>query len=108
MWRQIILLLIVIVSQFCYWARYYWVRIPVPPRSALLAHFLMFASRATFFFGGAFFSLNFFRHIPQLESFPPVGQTVFRVVALFALLFSLFCYSLELDRLGRAIEDSAT
>jgi MFS superfamily sulfate permease-like transporter len=66
---------------------------------------LLFASRVNFFFGGAFFSAVFFRHLPELEVFPSLGQTAIKALYLAAVLFGLFCYSLELERLGKAIDD---
>jgi uncharacterized membrane protein YhhN len=67
----------------------------------------MFASRASFFFGGALFSAIFFRHIPQLDALPPLGQAIAKTLGVAALLFALFCYSLELERLGRSMEERA-
>lgn len=60
--------------QVGYWIRYLRVPLWTPFRSALIGHILMFASRASFFFGGALFSAIFFRHLPQLESLPPMEQ----------------------------------
>lgn len=94
----------VVVLQVCYWVRYRHVPVWAPLRSALLGHLLVFASRASFFFGGALFSAVVFRHIPQLGFLPPLGQGLAEALGLLAVLFSLFCYSLELERLGRAIE----
>lgn len=94
----------VLVLQACYWVRYHHVPVWAPLGSALIGHLLVFASRASFFFGGALFSAVVFRHIPQLGFLPPLGQGLAEALGLFAVLFSLFCYSLELERLGRAIE----
>ncbi|WP_244479962.1 hypothetical protein [Methylobacterium sp. Leaf94] len=76
----------------------------VPFRNVLVGHLLLFSSRASFFFGGAFFSVVFFRHLPELEVLPPFGQAVTKGITIIAVLFALFCYSLELERLGKAIE----
>ncbi|RDL50612.1 hypothetical protein BLJAPNOD_01733 [Ensifer sp. M14] len=65
----------------------------------------MFASRASFVFGGALFSVIFFRHVPQLEVLPPLGQGIAKTLGVMAVLFALFCYSLELERLGKVIEE---
>ena len=80
---------------------------PVTPpfHSVFVAHLLFFASRVSFFFGGALFSAIFFRHLPELDVFPPLGQAVVKLLYVAGVLFGLFCYSLELDRLGKAIED---
>lgn len=93
------------VLHLAYWTRLARVRIVAPLRSRFAAHLLSFASRVSFFFGGAFFSAIFFRHIPELESFPPLGQSMIKVFFVAVLLFGLFCYSLELERLGRAVDE---
>lgn len=94
-----------IVMQMCYWVRYRHVVVWRPCHSSFVGHILMFASRASFFFGGALFSVIFFRHVPQLEVFPPLGQGIAKALGVMAVLFALFCYSLELERLGKVIEE---
>lgn len=96
-----------LVMQACYWTRYRRIPVPALLRGAVAGHLLIFSSRVSFFFGGALFSAIFFRHVPQLAVLPPAGQGVAKLVAVMALLFALFCYALELERLGRAIEDRA-
>ncbi|MGF6227732.1 hypothetical protein QFZ27_001687 [Inquilinus ginsengisoli] len=93
-----------VVLQCCYWTRLRWIPVFAPFRSIVVGHLLLFASRASFFFGGALFSVIFFRHVPELDALPPLGQILGRALAVMAVLFSLFCYSLELERLGKAIE----
>ncbi|OOG67796.1 hypothetical protein B0E45_20525 [Sinorhizobium sp. A49] len=93
------------VMQMCYWARYRYVAVWRPFHSCFVGHLLMFASRASFFFGGALFSVIFFRHVPQLEVLPPLGQGIAKTLGVMAVLFALFCYSLELERLGKVIEE---
>jgi hypothetical protein len=94
-----------VILQCCYWARFLWVRVHTPFHNIVVAHLLMFLSRASFFFGGALFSVIFFRHIPEMAAFPPIAEMLARTIALFGCLFALFCYSLELERLGRAMEE---
>jgi hypothetical protein len=89
----------------CYWSRLKWVPVTPPFHSSFVAHLLFFASRVCFFFGGALFSAIFFRHIPELDALPPFGEAVVKIVYVAGTLFGLFCYSLELDRLGKAIEE---
>lgn len=96
-----------LVLHCAYWTRYRHVPIAVPIHNALIGHIVVFIGRASFFFGSAFFSLIFFRHIPEIVSFPSLSQAFFRGAGLIWVLFALFCYSLELDRLGRAIEAPA-
>jgi hypothetical protein len=88
----------------CYWTRLKWVRVVVPYQNILLSHLCAFFSRVSFFFGGALFSALFFRHLPELEDIPPVMQIVSGTGEVFMILFALFCYSLELDRLSRALD----
>lgn len=94
-----------IVMQLCYWTRYWYVAVWGPFHSSVVGHILVFASRASFFFGGALFSAIFFRHVPQLDALPPLGQSIAKALGVLAVLFALFCYSLELERLGRTIEE---
>lgn len=94
-----------LAMQACYWTRYRRVPVRAPVHGAAIGHLLLFASRVSFFFSGAVFSAIFFRHVPQLEALPPAGQGVAKAMWVLALLFASFCYSLELERLGRAIED---
>jgi hypothetical protein len=68
-------------------------------------HLFLFASRVSFFFGGALFSVFFFRHVPELDQFPSFIQGAVKLLEVLLVLFSLFCYSLEIERLGRARED---
>ncbi|MGX9992586.1 hypothetical protein ACS4RR_026210 (plasmid) [Rhizobium sp. Z1P35] len=89
----------------CYWTRLKWVPVTSPFHSVFVAHLLFFASRVSFFFGGALFSAIFFRHLPELDAFPPLAQAFVKSLYFAATLFGLFCYSLELDRFGRAVED---
>lgn len=95
----------VIVLQCCYWARLRYVKVHAPLHNVVVAHLFLFASRVSFFFGGALFSVFFFRHVPEFEALPPLLQSLSTVTIVLAVLFALFCYSLELERLGRAIEE---
>lgn len=97
----------VLLTQICYWVRYRFVPIWAPVRSAIVGHLLLFASRVSFFFGGALFSAIFFRHVPQLATLPPFGQSLAKGCGVMVMLFTVFCYSQELERLGRAIEERA-
>ena len=104
LWRLATIMGCVIVLQSCYWIRLQRIPIYIPFRNVVVGHLLLFASRASFFFGGAFFSVIFFRHVPELSALPPMSQGIAKALTVLAILFSLFCYSLELERLGKAIE----
>lgn len=103
-WTQFTVLLGVLMLQGAYWIRLRSLPVVAPIHNAICGHVVLFASRISFFFGGALFSTIFFRHVPDLDALPPVGQSVVKVAVVLTILFSLFCYSLELERLGKAIE----
>ncbi|WP_246754691.1 hypothetical protein, partial [Rhizobium lusitanum] len=96
-----------VVLQASYWARIRWVAVCPPCQSIFVAHVVSFAARLTFLFGGVFFSTIFFRHLPEASSLPPLGQAVLRGVSIVMVLFGLFCYSTELERLAKAVEDQS-
>lgn len=106
-WRLAIVAGGVAVLQCCYWIRLRRVAVHVPFENIFVGHLIVFASRVSFFFGGVLFSMTFFRHLPELEVLPPIGQVLAKGLAILAILFSLFCYALELERLGKAIEGEA-
>lgn len=87
-----------------HWTRLKRVSMIRPRRNIILYHLCSFASRISFFFGGALFSAVFFRHLPELDVFPPLGQAMAKALYVVAVLFGLFCFSLELERLGKAFE----
>lgn len=107
-WRLAIVAGSVAVLQCCYWTRLRRVSIHIPFQNILVGHLIVFASRVSFFFGGVFFSVVFFRHLPQLDVLPTINQGVTKSLAVLTILFSLFCYALELERLGKAIEGEST
>lgn len=89
-----------LIQQACYWARRRIGPIQWPLRSVVLSHLFRFLGRISFFFGGALFSSIFYRHIPELEMLPPSGQIAGKMILVLAVLFCLFCFSLELERVG--------
>lgn len=70
-----------VVLQCCYWTRLRWIPVCAPFQSVVVGHLLLFASRVSFFFGGALFSVIFFRHAPELDAFPLLGQILGRALA---------------------------
>ncbi len=58
----------VVILQCCYWVRLRFVKVRAPLHSVFIGHLFLFASRASFFFGGALFSVFFFRHLPRVRS----------------------------------------
>lgn len=89
--------------QSAYW--YGFLRVPVPfaGPNAVLNHIVAFIGRLSFIFGAALFSVVFFRHLPVLEPAIRIVPFVGQGVLLVCVLFSLFCLSLELERLAAAI-----
>ena len=87
----------VALIQFAYWLR---VRLqPALPRRGhiVIGHLASFLARLSFIFASSTFTVIFFARFDQL-SLPP-----HRILMLLALLFSLFCYTLELERLAKAL-----
>jgi hypothetical protein len=80
----------------------YWVGYRLRPTqptyvNPLLGHFVLFVARLVFLLGSAAFSLLFIVNTPS-DAIP-----VFRYLLLLTMLFSLFCYTLELERLGKSL-----
>jgi hypothetical protein len=87
----------VIIMQVCYWLDQYWfatLRLGYKP---LLGHVILFLSRLTFIFAGAVFSAVY------LVRFNELDISLWGLLILSIVLFSIFCYTLELERIGRAL-----
>jgi len=85
----------VVLIQVGYWIDYR-LRPTRPTRvNPLLGHVVLFVARLVFLLGSAAFSLLFIVNAPSTHI------PVFRYLLLVAMLFSLFCYTLELERLGK-------
>jgi len=77
----------------------YWLRLRLAPTIALrpnivLSHIILFLARISFVFGTALFSTIVFLRLPDISVSGP------RIVLLVFVMFSLFCYTLELEQLG--------
>ena len=98
----------VALFQCVYWFRILRVPVAVRRHSLVLSHLTLFASRLSFVFGTALFVLIIVRHIPALqtqsEALPPATVLVARAVGVLVIMFSLYCYSTELERLGLALQ----
>jgi hypothetical protein len=92
-----------LVMQVAYWYRLLRVPIPFESSNVILNHLLLFLGRLSFIFGGALFSLVFFRHLPELDRSADVPLLLGRGLLLGYGLFALFCVTLELERLGHAL-----
>jgi hypothetical protein len=96
---------VMIAMQVAYWYRLQRIPIPFENPNVVLSHLFMFLGRLSFIFGGAIFSVVFFRHLPNLDGTTDAWLLIRRAAVLGWTLFALFCVSLELDRLGHAFEN---
>ena len=87
----------VILIQVCYWLDQRWFATLWLSRNPLLGHLVLFLSRLNFIFAGAVFSAVY------LTRFNELHLELLGVVLLSTVLFSIFCYSLELERVGKAL-----
>jgi hypothetical protein len=82
--------------QIGYWLRYLHRATPSLPRQVLISHVLMFLARLNFIFTGGVFSAVFFVRFDQVKfSFSGIGL-------LLVVLFSMFCVTLDVERVGVA------
>lgn len=86
-----------------YWFRLLRVPASVAFHSLALSHVVLFSGRLSFIFGTSFFALVVYRFIPALSDIPDPGRFAVRFCVGLLILFSLYCYSTELERLGVAL-----
>ena len=96
----------VLAMQAAYWYRLQCVPIPSQGSNTILSHLFLFLGRLTFIFGGSLFAVVFFRHLPEIDQRADIWLMIRRGLQLAASLFALFCATLELERLGRALRSS--
>lgn len=102
----VIIVLSLVAFHGSYWYRLVRVPIVVGRHSLLLSHLAVFFGRLSFVFGGALFALVVYRHLPDLNQAVDPVQLIGRMLAMLAIQFSLFCYTLELERVGTAMRPS--
>jgi hypothetical protein len=90
----------VTVIQVSYWIRLRCFPPPRFSRQLVLGHAIQFLGRLSFVFIGGMFGVVFFTRFQQLEF------SIWKVSVLLAVLFSMFCYALDLDRLGKAFSEA--
>ena len=93
---QVFATLGVIIIQVGYWLDQCWFMTLRLGHNSLLGHVILFLSRLNFIFGAAVFSAVYLVRINELDI------SLLGLVFLSAVLFSIFCYTLELERIGRA------
>jgi hypothetical protein len=86
-----------------YWFRLLRIPVSVDIHSWALSHLVLFVGRLSFIFGTSFFALVMYRFLPSLTDLPDPGRFMLRISAALVILFSLYCYSTELERLGVAL-----
>jgi len=96
-------LAVLLAMQGAYWYRLLCVAIPFRGRSLVLSHLFLFLGRLNFIFGSAVFSIVIFRHVPELGHDADLLLIARRGIVLIISLFALFCFTLELERLGMAL-----
>src|ERR1700676_2566401 len=99
-------LAVLFAMQAAYWYRLLRVAIPFRGPSLVLSHLFLFLGRLNFIFGSALFSIVLFRHVPELGSDVDLLLMVRRGTVLIISLFALFCFTLELERLGVALGET--
>ena len=92
----------ILIGQGCYWTRLRHVLLPDGIYSPVLGHLLAFAGRLTSIFGGALFSIYFLRQLPAIQQLSLDAGLLWRCILVFTMLFAIYCYALELERLGAA------
>jgi hypothetical protein len=85
------------IIQVCYWLDQHWFVTFRLGHNPLLGHLILFLSRLNFIFAGAVFSAVY------LVRFNELDISVWGFAFLSTVLFSIFCYTLELERIGRAL-----
>ncbi len=98
-WWMAALLLI----QVAYWLR---VRLGLPlpsPGHVLLSHIGLFVARITFVSVTSGFSVMFLNRFQDLRTmnYPPL-----RALLILLMFFSIFCWTLEVERLAKALQES--
>jgi hypothetical protein len=97
------LLAAVVLFHCVYWFRMLRVPIAMFRHSLIVSHIVLFLGRLSFIFGTSFFALLAYRHLPLLVEVPNHFRFVMRLISTLIILFSLYCYSTELERLGVAL-----
>ncbi len=79
-----------------------WLRPPMPQSShAIAGHIISFVGRLSFVAATSTFSLVFINHFGELN-LPP-----YRMAVILVLLFAIFCWNLELERLAKSLIGTA-
>lgn len=99
----VILVTSLVLFHCAYWYRLRRMPLVLGMQNHFLSHVMLFISRINFVFGTAFFALIVFRHLPSLTVIVDPVLFGLRSVGAVVILFSVFCYSAELERIGLAL-----
>jgi hypothetical protein len=93
----------IMLIQCAYWYRVFNVALPVQNTRVVYGHLVLFTSRLGFIVASSLFSFVLFRHLPEFNFVGNWLSFLWRAGLLLALLFSLYCFTNELERLGTAL-----
>jgi hypothetical protein len=104
--KKLTLALATIVFQFCYWSGYE--RLKLWQTGNLVAsHVLLFAARLSFIFASTLCSIVLLRHLPGFTGPIDLIESSARLVLFGAVVFSMFCYALQIESFGKARPSAA-
>ena len=92
--RRLPLFCAAVLMQICYWSRRRFLAVPLLRQDDLSGHLLLFLGRTLFVFAAAFVPIAFALYADAPPS--PLGVVLVPVV-----LFAVFCYAWEIERLAR-------
>jgi hypothetical protein len=96
-------ILSVVLAAVAIQVSYWWATTIFPSvkvrRSVILGHLAMFLARLNFVFAGAMLCVVMYVRSSEIEF------SLWRFVVLIVALFSIFCCTLELERLGRRLNE---
>jgi hypothetical protein len=93
----------IVLVQTAYWYRVFNIILPVRTTHVVYGHLVLFVSRLGFIMASALFSVIVFRHLPEIDFVQNWMTLLWRGGLLLAMLFSLYCFTTELERLGTAL-----
>ena len=91
----------VVLVQGSYWLRARFQQPPPWNGHPVIAHVILFMGRLAFVFATSVFSFVF------LVNYEKLDVPLYRIVMLMMLLFSMFCWTLDLERFARALGETA-
>jgi hypothetical protein len=93
----------IVAAQCAYWYRLQKVGIPFKNPNVIASHVFLLWGRLNFLYGGGLFSVVIFRHLPQIDLAADFWLAATRAPIFVLSLFTMFCFSLELERLAAVL-----